>query len=88
MGEWRRPQGWDGCEGTDPAGEAEGWNAEPGICPGTSWCREPICHRREAYLRGWSSGITGDLGKTGPGPFMANKSVTDSKTKFLLVIYP
>lgn len=39
-------------------------------------------------LRGWSSGIAGDLGKTGPGPLIANKSVTDSKTEFLLEIYP
>lgn len=39
-------------------------------------------------LRVWSSGIAGDLGKTGPGPLIANKSVTDSKAKFLLVIYP
>lgn len=30
----------------------------------------------------------GDLGKIGPGPFVANKPLTDSNTKFLLVIYP
>lgn len=85
-------RGGMGVRAPDPAGKAEGRNAEPRICLriclGTSWCREPVCHHREAHLRGWSRGITGDLGKTGPEPLTANKSVTDSKIKFLLVIYP
>lgn len=54
----------------------------------TSWEWDPICNHAQADLRGWPSGIVRELGKIGPGALVANKPLTDSKTKFLLVIYP
>lgn len=55
---------------------------------GTSWEWEPIGNHAQADFRGWPSGIGRELGTTGPGVLVANKPLTDSKTKFLLVIYP
>lgn len=77
-----------GCEGTDKAEEAEGWTAEQGHPWVTSWECEPIGNHAQADLRGWPSVIVRELGTTGPGALVASKPLTDSKTKFLLVIYP
>lgn len=57
----------------------------PGGPPGR---REPVCNHTEANLRGWPSGIVKELRKIGPGTLVANKPLTDSKTKFLLVMSP
>lgn len=76
-----------GGEDTKTAGQAECWNAEPRTHLGGLLGAGACLSSNRGQKKGWPQRHCWGAGEIGPGPRVANKPLTDSKNKFLLIIY-